>query len=124
MALTNIALLDLFARTAVAAVGAAITATASRTTASGKCLPTHGTRAAKPRGHAAEQCLEKVLRRGRGHRREKRRDRDAGHEDVFDAAPQAGLATDPQSEGPPTPAPAIPRRTISQQHSAAGGNMT
>src|SRR5262249_17610516 len=32
-----------------------------------KCLPTHGTRAAKPRGHAAEQCLEKVLRRGRRH---------------------------------------------------------
>src|SRR5262245_46847621 len=68
----------------------------------------HGTR----RGcQAAEQRLEKALGRGRSHRGEKRRDRDAGHEDVFDAAAQAGLATDQQSERPPTRAQRVPRRT-------------
>ena len=46
---------------------------------------------------AAEQRLENVLGRGRGHTGEKRRDRNAGHEDLFDAAPQADLATDQQS---------------------------
>src|SRR6516162_2215592 len=51
---------------------------------------------------AAEQRLENVLGRGRSHRGEKHRDRDLGHEDAFDAAAQAGLATDQQSEGPPT----------------------
>src|SRR6516162_10639376 len=50
---------------------------------------------------AAEQRLENVLGRGRSHRGEKRCDRDAGHEAAFDAAAQAGLATDQQSEGSP-----------------------
>src|SRR6516162_11627647 len=50
---------------------------------------------------AAEQRLENVLGRGRSHRGEKRRDSDAGHEDAFDAAAQAGLATDQQSEESP-----------------------
>ncbi len=58
----------------------------------------HGT-GRKPQ--AAEQRLENVLGRGRSRRGEKHRDRDAGHEDVFDAAAQAGLATDQQSEGSP-----------------------
>src|SRR6266436_1036933 len=50
---------------------------------------------------AAEQRLENVLGRGRSYRGEKRRDGDADHEDVFDAAAQAGLATDQQNEGSP-----------------------
>src|SRR5262249_33580148 len=58
----------------------------------------HGTRR---RPQAAEQRLENILGRGRSHGGEKRRGRDAGHEDVFDAAAQAGLATDQQSEGSP-----------------------
>src|SRR6266436_7039624 len=50
---------------------------------------------------AAEQRLENVLGRGGSHGGEKRRDADADHEYVFDAAAQAGLATDQQSEGSP-----------------------
>src|SRR5262249_18479050 len=64
--------------------------------------------------HAGGHSRENVLGGGRSHRGEKRRDRDAGHEDVSDAAAQAGLATDQQSERPPTRAPMIPRRTVSQ----------
>src|SRR5260370_39966111 len=50
---------------------------------------------------AAEQRLENGLGRGRSYRGEKRRDADADHEYVFDAAAQAGLATDQQSEESP-----------------------
>jgi len=50
---------------------------------------------------AAEQRLENVLGRGRRYGSDKRRDDDAGHECAFDAAAQAGLATDQQSGGLP-----------------------
>jgi hypothetical protein len=46
--------------------------------------------------HPAEQRLENVLGRGRGHRGKKRRDRNPDHENLFDAASQADLATDQQ----------------------------
>jgi hypothetical protein len=50
---------------------------------------------------AAEQRLENVLGRGHSHGADKRRDGEAGYEYAFDAAAQAGLATDQQSEGLP-----------------------
>src|SRR5262249_6983498 len=82
MALINIALLDLFARTAVAAW-----AQRSRPL---HLVPLHQEvppDSRNTRCEATRPCGRTVprLRRGRGHRREKRRDRDAGHEDVFDA---------------------------------------
>jgi hypothetical protein len=50
---------------------------------------------------AAEQRLENVLSRGHSHGADQRRDGDSGHECAFDAAAQAGLATDQQSEESP-----------------------
>src|SRR5205807_4715730 len=61
---------------------------------------------------AAEQRLENVLSRGGSHGGDKRRDGDAYHEYAFDAAAQAALATDQQSEGLPVRRH-FPRRTLS-----------
>ena len=61
---------------------------------------------------AAEQCLKDVLGRGRSRGADKRRDGKSGHEDAFDAAAQAALATDQQGEGPPSCT--TPSRTIAQ----------
>jgi hypothetical protein len=58
---------------------------------------------------AAEQRLENVLGRGRSHGRDKRRDGNAGHEYAFDAAAQAGLATDQQAKGSPKPCATLPQ---------------
>src|SRR5215813_232794 len=62
---------------------------------------------------AAEQRLEKVLGRGRSAGDDKRCGGDACHENTFDAAAQAGLATDQQSEGlPPVTRRRFPIRAI------------
>src|SRR5262249_24190379 len=81
---------------------------------------------------AAKQRLEKVLGRGRSAGVDKRCGGDAGHEHALDAAAQAGLATDQQSEGlPPVTRRRFPIALSLVPHTryrsltlAAGGNMT
>src|SRR5258708_38826454 len=68
---------------------------------------------------AAEQRLENVLSRGGSPGGDKSRDGGADHEDAFDAAAQAALATGQQSEGLPVRRQ-LPRRTRSKSGAARG----